>query len=532
MMKRKFKKYYNGKIFTSAKRQRWVEVVITKGAKIIYTGSEINSPKLNLFETEFVDLKGRLMLPGFIDSHLHLSLGGMILSQIDLSKATSIEEFQKILSAFIRENDNELYLGGNWRLDHFKNNEIPNKHWIDEIIPDKPVFLQQADLHMGVANSLALKLGGISRFTPNPNGGIIVKDSVDGEPTGLLKESAMNLILDRIPPLTFIERQNIISNAIIEINRFGITSVTELDDGENLEVFKNLFRSGNLNLRVNYVPLIESVETYDNFIIPPSSYNHLLSRIAVKAFIDGSIGSSTAWFFDPYEDDSNNTGLPTDNFSNGNLEKYFHDAFDNEIQLIVHAIGDKANSELLNMYNNLLKKDSGENRRLRIEHCQHLESEDTKKFSRLNVIASVQPRHLFYDVEACETRLGTERSKMAYTFKSLLKNNTIMVFGSDWPVVTPNVLEGISSAVTREYLNSNGKSWNPEQIISVEDAVRAYTINGAYATLEENTKGSIEVDKFADFTIVEENIFTLTPNEIKDVKVISTILNGDVIYEI
>jgi predicted amidohydrolase YtcJ len=406
---------------------------------------------------------------------------------------------------------------------------MPTKEWIDSVIPNRPVFLTRSDLHLAVANSCALKLAGINRKSPDPEGGIIVKDSKSGEPNGLLKESAMKLVEKILPERSKEDKLLAISRGMEIIKTHGITSITELHDEDNFELFEELYFRKKLTARINYAPILETVDNFTGFQKPFSAYNNFLCRSAVKAFADGSFGSSTAWFFEPYNDDPSNFGLPTDYFATKKLQSMANRANKNDVQLIIHAIGDRAISETIDLYKSVNTEKSISLARHRIEHCQHMTEKDFLRFQKLKIIASLQPSHITLEGNCCGSILGSEREKLTYALNSFRKHNVKMIFGSDWPVVSPNVLTGIYYAVTRK-LNDQHSGWIPKQRISVSDAVEAYTINGAYSMFQEKLLGSIEVGKLADLVVLDRDIFEIRPDEIRDVNIDRTVLNGEDIF--
>ena len=402
---------------------------------------------------------------------------------------------------------------------------------IDEVVPDQPVFVERLDGHMGVANSYVLKLAGITKDTESPEGGLIVKDPVTGEPTGVLKDNAMSFIYNIIPQATFKENYEAAIAALDEAKRLGITSVQDITYDNALEVYNKLKDEGKLTCRIyTRMPIVEYKKLVEKNIQVGYGDN-LIKMGSLKAFADGSLGSSTAWFFDKYNQDTTTYGLPMDIITNGDMEKWCTDADKNHLQLSVHAIGDRANSYMLDLYDKITKENPEWDRRFRIEHAQHVRFQDIPRFAELGVIASVQPYHCIDDGVWAEKRIGPERIKYTYPFKSFLDAGVKICFGTDWYVAPLNPLLGLYAAVTRRTLDDkNPDGWIPEQKISVEDAIKCYTINSAYASFEENTKGSIEVGKLADLIVLSDDILTIDPVKIKDAKVVMTVFDGKVIY--
>jgi len=525
--------FINGKIYTVNEKQPYAESVIIEGNKIIFVGSNDDSKRLIDDNTKVVDLNGKLILPGFNDNHVHLISGGFYLLGIDLRPATSTSEFKNILKSYAEKYPGKWITGGYWDHEKWETKNLPTKEMIDEVVPNQPVFVDRLDGHMAVANSYALKLAGITKDTQSPDGGLIVKDPKTGEPTGVLKDNAMSLIYNLVPEPTAEENYSALMAALDETKKLGITSVQDITYQGSLEAFNKAKTENKLTCRIFTRWQIADYKFLIDNKLNIGSGDELIRFGSLKAFADGSLGSSTAWFFDRYEQDTTTFGLPMDIITDGSLEKWSLDADKNHLQLSVHAIGDKANSYMLDLYEKITKQNPKWDRRFRIEHSQHVRFEDIKRFADLNVIASVQPYHCIDDGVWAEKRIGKERIKYTYPFKSFLDAGVKLCFGTDWYVAPLNPLLGIYAAVTRRTLdNKNPDGWIPEQKISVEDAIKCYTLNSAYASFEENIKGSIEVGKLADLIVLTEDILTIDPIKIKEVKVEMTVFNGKIIYEL
>lgn len=529
------KLYYNAIVYSydsKIKKSFFHEAIVVKDGKIAFVGSFKEAKnKFKKFDKE-IDLKGNLVLPGFIDSHTHMIWGGLSLRRLDLRNCKSKEEFISKIKLYAEQNP-EVYwiLGGNWDHEDFETPELPSKEWIDQTVKDRPVFLTRIDLHMGVANSKALELAGISANTQVPDGGEILKDK-NGQPTGILKDKAIDFIDKVIPKPNFKEFDEALDTAQNYALANGVVAVFDVTQKEEIEVFKEFDRKEKLKVKVFarvpieyfYEKRIEDVAKRFN--------GKMFKILALKAFADGSLGSSTAYFFDSYEDKTDYYGLPMDILSDGKLEDMTLKGIKNGWKISIHAIGDRANYEVLKIYENAAGLPEFLNKKHMIEHCQHLREEDIIKFSNLNVIASVQPYHLFDDGAWAEKKIGKRRARYTYAFKSLLNIGAIVAGGSDWPVVDLNPLLGIYSAVTRQtscgkYLNG----WIPEEKISVEEAVLMYTYNAALALEMENELGTIEQGKAADFAVLDKNIFEINPESIKETKVLMTVINGNVVFD-
>lgn len=526
------KAFINGKVYTVNEKRPYAEAVITRGGKIFFVGSTREAQKLITPETEVTDLKGRLMLPGFIDNHVHFINGGFYLLGVDLRHAKTTEEFKNTLKDYTRRSEGRWITGGDWDHEAWEKNDLPAKEWIDAFTPNTPVFVSRFDGHMALANSYALKLAGITKDTPNPDGGLIVKDKLTGEPTGILKDNAMSLIFAAIPEPSEKEYAGALTAALNEAKKNGFTSVQDITYANDLKIYQQFDKDNKLTCRI-YTRL--PIADCDNLINSGIRYNFGSDKIklgSLKAFADGSLGSSTALFFEPYSQDSSTRGLAMDIVTDGRLKTWAMKSDKAGLQLSIHAIGDSANSLMLDLFEEIVKANPKWDRRFRIEHAQHVIAEDVKRFAKLNVIASVQPYHLIDDGCWAEKRIGQERLKTAYPFKSFIDAGVKVCFGSDWSVAPLDPIMGIYAAVTRRTLDEKRpEGWIPEQKLTVEEAIKCYTINNAYASFEENIKGSIEPGKLADLVVLNGDILTMDPAKIRDVRVDMTVFDGNVIYE-
>jgi len=524
--------FINGKIYTVNDKLPIAEAVLIEANKIVFVGSNNDMLKLIDAATNVIDLKGKLMLPGFIDNHVHFITGGFYLLGIDLRPANSTKEFKQILKNYSEKNLGKWITGGYWDHEKWEVKNLPTKEMIDEVVSAQPVFVDRLDGHMGVANSYALKLAGITKDTESPDGGLIIKDPKTGEPTGVLKDNAMYLVTKFIPDPTADENYQALLAALNEAKGLGITSVQDITYSDALTAFEKAKREGKLTCRIFTRWPIADYESLVKKNIKVGYGDDLIRMGSLKAFADGSLGSSTAWFFDKYNQDTTTYGLPMDIITDGSMERWCVDADKNHLQLSVHAIGDRANSWMLDLFEEITKENPNWDRRFRIEHAQHVRFQDIPRFAELGVIASVQPYHCIDDGVWAEKRIGPDRIKYTYPFKSFLDAGVKMCFGTDWYVAPLNPLLGIYAAVTRRTLDDkNPNGWIPEQKISIEDAIKCYTINSAYASFEENVKGSIEVGKFADLIVLSEDILTIDPVKIKNAIVEMTVFDGKIIYQ-
>ena len=523
----------NGTVWTVNPSQPWAEAVAVKGGRILEVGSSRTIKKLAGTRTEVVDLKGDLVLPGFIDSHTHFLDGGFSLLSIRLRDARSREDFiSRIRDKAKKMEKGEWILNGNWDHQSFDPPELPNRDWIDAVTPDNPVFVNRLDGHMALANSLALRIAGVTKNTPSPAGGEILKDSETGEPTGILKDAALDLVAENIPEPSLKAKLRAAEVALRHAAECGVTSVHDMASAENLEVYQELLRNKKLTARLYvYIPITE-VEVYSRLRLKTPFGNDFLKIGGLKGFVDGSLGSSTALFFEPYADDPDMTGLfHSQMYPQGIMERRIMEADRAGLQVAIHAIGDKANHALLDIMEKIIARNGERDRRWRIEHAQHLLPGDIERIARLGIIASVQPYHAVDDGRWAESKIGRERCRTTYAFQSLLERGTVLACGSDWTVAPLDPLSGIYAAVTRRTLDGkNPEGWFPEQKISLEEAVKGYTLNGAFAEFSEAYKGSIEAGKLADLAVLTRNIFAVPPEEILNTKVKMTIFNGEIVY--
>lgn len=518
--------YFNAKIWTGDSTNPEATAIVIKDSLIVYVGNDYKSYTSS--QTNLTDLQGKMLVPGFIDNHVHFLNGGYYLANINLREVRSKNDFIKTFRHYTDSaKDNRWIKGGNW--DHEAwGGELPRASWIDSISGEHPVLISRYDLHMALANSMALKLAGITKNTPNPAGGEIVKDPKTGEPTGILKDKAASLILKIIPDQTEKELDVTLQAAVSNALSHGFSQVHDMGSYGgwiDLATYRRAETAGKLPIRVYSFVAISGWEKLDSFIKINGRGNDLLHWGGVKGFVDGSLGSTTAWFYQPYIDAPNSTGLQvTDTVL---LRKWVLSADSAGMQVACHAIGDRANDWILNVYEEAEKLRPDKDHRFRVEHAQHLTKDAINRFAKLRVIPSMQPFHAIDDGKWAAKRLDSQRLKGTYVFRSLIESNANLTFGSDWPVAPLDPIAGIYAAVTRRTLdNKNPGGWFPDQKITVEQALRCYTVNNAWAGFQENKTGKLKAGMLADFTVLSRDLFTIAPENIRDTKITLTVVNG------
>ena len=524
--------FTNARVWTVDKEKPTAEAVAVRAGRIMMVGSVADVGRLAGKGTTVIDVRGMRMLPGLIDNHTHFMSGGFQLQNVDLRGAKTQEEFARLILERAQKNPGKWITGGDWDHDSWPGGNLPTKDLIDRYTPTTPVFVNRYDGHMALANSCALKLAGVTKETKSPEGGTIVKDAGTGEPTGVLKDDAMGFVYRVVPDPSEQEMLEAARQALAEARKFGLTSIQDMSSSADLRVYQKLKEDGELTARF-----------YSR--LPISQWQHLAAvgirvpfgdewiRIgSLKGFADGSLGSSTALFFEPYVSDPGTKGLAMDILADGRMEQWALGTDKAGLQLSIHSIGDSANSRMLDIFEKIIQQNPSWDRRFRLEHAQHIQPKDFRRFARLGVIASVQPYHAIDDGRWAEKRIGHERCKTTYPFRTFLDNHIRLCFGSDWTVAPLNPLLGIYAAVTRRTTDgANPGGWFPEQRVSVEEAIEAYTINNAYAAFEEHDKGSITAGKLADFTILIDDILNIDPVKIETTEVAMTVVGGKIVFE-
>ncbi len=517
-----------GKIWTANPQQPWAEAFAIRGDSIIAVGTEAQMKKWDGENTGTSWFKKeQLITPGFIDTHTHFVDGGFRLSSVQLRDAKTKEEFIQRIKAFAETvSPGTWIVGGDWDHENW-GGELPNREWIDQYTPNNPVWINRLDGHMSLANSPALKAVGITEQVKSVAGGTIVRDN-KGKITGVFKDNAMNLIDPSVPAPPAELEDRALEAAMNYVAEQGVTSAHNMSG--YMEAFERARAANKLKTRIYAGMPLSNWQELKAKVDQHGKGDKWLHIGLLKGFVDGSLGSHTAAMFKSFSDSPKDSGFFIT--PEKDLYEWTLAADQADLQVTVHAIGDKAIHTLLNIFEKVEKENGAKDRRFRIEHAQHIDPNDFSRFASLGVIASMQPYHAIDDGRWAEKVIGHERGKTSYAFRSLLDAKAKLVFGSDWFVAPPTPLEGIYAAVTRRTLDDKTPDgWIPEQKITVEEALKAYTIDAAYASFEEKIKGSIEVGKLADFVILDNDLTTISPEKIRDVKVLKTIVGGQAVYE-
>ena len=524
----------NAKIWTVDKTDPTAQAVAVLNGRIVAVGSNDEVEAWRGPRTRVVDAAGKLLLPGFNDSHVHFVDGGLSLDSVQLNDAASAAEFARRIGEQAKKTPRgEWVTSGDWDETKWTPAAMPTKDLIDPLTPDTPVFVSRYDGHMALANSVTLRLAGITAQTPDPPGGVIVHDA-QGNPTGALKDAAMDYVYKIAPPLSHDARMRAVKRALAHAASLGVTSVQHMNpEYADIAVYSELLERGELTARIYAAPLIPGVDDQVKIGIRHAFGGPFLRIGALKAYADGSLGSSTAYFFDPFSNQPNNHGLLSDEMHPVSLmQDRMMRADAAGLQICTHAIGDQGISIILDLYSEIVKAHGERDRRFRIEHAQHMAAKDFDRFAQLHVIASVQPYHAIDDGRWAEERIGHDRASRTYAFRTFLNHGVRLAFGTDWNVAPLNPMLGLYAAVTRATLDGkNPNGWFPEQKLTVAEAVEAYTMGSAYAEFQENDKGSITPGKLADMVLLSDDIFSIDPVKIRDVKVLTTWVGGKIVWD-
>ena len=524
----------NAKIWTVDKSLPTAQAVAVWGDRIVAVGSNGDVEAWRGPKTQVVDAGGKLLLPGFNDSHVHFVGGGRQLDAIQLNDATSAEEFARRIGECAKTTSpGEWILGGRWDETKWTPPIMPTKELIDPLTPDIPVFVSRYDGHMALANSVALRLAGVTAKTPDPPGGTVVRDA-RGNPTGALKDAAMAYVHKVIPPPSHDQRLKAAKRALAHAASVGVTSVQNMSAGYgDIAIYSELLQRGELTTRIYAAPSIMGVEDQAKIGVRHAFGGPYLRIGALKAFADGSLGSGTAYFYEPFTNQPNNRGLLSDEMTPVSAMRDRMMAADAAgLQICTHAIGDEGISTILDLYSDVIKAHGEADRRFRIEHAQHMAAKDFERFAQLHVIASMQPYHAIDDGRFVERYLGHDRASRTYAFRTFLDHHVRLAFGTDWPVAPLDPMQTVYAAVTRATLDGkNPNGWFPEQKLTVAETVEAYTMGSAYAEFQESEKGSITPGKLADMVLLSDDILSIDPVKIRDTKVLKTFVGGKLVYD-
>jgi predicted amidohydrolase YtcJ len=542
----------NARVWTADAAKPWAEAVALRGDRIAYVGDAKGAAALRGPKTRERDLGGRLVTPGFNDAHVHLAGGAMALERVDLIEEQSLEAVQKKIRDFATANPkNEWVLGRGWLYGSFPGG-LPTKEQLDKIVPDRPAYMDCYDGHTGWANSKALALAGITRDTKDPENGVIVRDPKTGEPTGALKEAAGSLVEKFIPSPQGEARYALVLRALALLNSQGLTSVQDASGllgggilggdktatAGDIELLDRARKEGKLTVRVVASSTMSSgnVEAAVAAAVRGRQrFNDELLRVgAVKGFVDGVIEAHTAAMFTPYTDDAS-FGLGLPNWEPAALDAAVAAADKEGLQVYLHAIGDRGVRMALDAYENAAKVNGARDRRSRIEHIETSQAADWPRFKALGVIASMQPLHANPDqnnFNVWSRNAGPDRASRAWAWRELEKAGATLAFGSDWPVVTSDVFRGLWCATQRKTREGTPKEgWLPQYAVSLESALRHYTIDAAYASFDEKVKGSLVAGKKADLVVLSEDLFKAPPEAILRAKVLMTVMDGRVVHQ-
>jgi predicted amidohydrolase YtcJ len=546
----------DGKIWTGepvaprgvkATAAKFAQAVAILDGRIAAVGTDDEIRPYIASNTQVIDLGGRVAMPGFIDAHVHFLSGSFQLLQVNLKHTHDEAEFTRMIGEKAKTLPKGRWMqGGNWDEEAWRDAKLPTRWMIDPVTRDNPVFMSRYDGHAALANSLALKLAGVTKDTPDPEGGVIVRDPKTGEPTGVLKDAAEDLVARVIPNPSDQEVIEALRAGLKQAARLGVTTVDDMALGDNtpngdftgeIRLLRRAEREGWLTCRFYEITPIEQWKRLADAGISHNFGDEWIQMGAVKGFADGSIGSRTAWMFEHYSDDPKNFGLPMAIMDPpSKMEAAVRGADAAGIQPCIHAIGTRANAEMLKIYQEVEKENhraagGAASPRFRIEHAQHLRQQDFAEFAKLGVIASMQPYHAIDDGRWVEKRIGPERARWSYAWRSMLDAGALLAFGTDWPVAPLNPLLGVYAAVTRETLDGkNPGGWIPQEKITLEEALRAYTYGSAYASFQEKDKGTLAPGKLGDIVVLSDDLFAIPPDKIKDTHVVLTVVGGRIVH--
>ncbi|HSK20453.1 MAG TPA: amidohydrolase [Longimicrobiales bacterium] len=519
-----------GVVWTGDAASPFAESVAIRDGRIIAVGTAADLRAYDGAATRTIDLDGRFVVPGFIDDHTHFISGGFQLGSVDLRSSATPEEFTARISGFARTLPADRWItGGDWDHEMWEGAPLPRREWFDSVSAQHYVAVSRLDGHMMVVNTRVLELAGITRDTPDPAGGAIVRDDMTGEPTGVLKDEAMSLVYRVMPASTPEERDEAFRRAQAHALSRGVTMVHDMGDWADLEAYRRAQAAGELRMRVYSLVPLATWERLRDFVATNGRGDDLLQWGGLKGFVDGSLGSTTAWFYEPYEDEPGTSGLMVTDTAQ--LRSWIIAADAAGLHVVVHAIGERANDWLLDVYDAAAQANGPRDRRFRIEHAQHLSAEAIPRLAQMGVLPSMQPYHAIDDGRWAEKRIGAERIQRTYAFRSLLDSGANLMFGSDWTVAPIDPLLGIYAATTRRTIDgANPDGWVPQQKITVAEALHAYTAANAFGAFMEDRLGTIRVGALADLVVLSDDLTRIDPGSIGDVQVDYTIVGGDIVH--
>lgn len=516
--------YLNGRVWSGVRGAPLGSAVGIVGSRIAAVGESAVKHKIGK-RTRVVDLQGAFVVPGFVDGHVHFLLAAATLTPPDLRHTGSREEFARaVADAAGQLTAGDWMMGGSWDAELW-GGELPTRQWVDAVTPHTPVALARLDQHMWLVNSLGLKLAGIDKNTPEPAGGRIIRDA-NGEPTGIVIDAAKNLVQRVIPPPSDAAVQKMMRAGIEHGLRNGVTQAHSMGlDWDTHNALLRLRAQGETDMRFfSFVPLSDW-EKLAEIIKKDGRGDDWVRWGGLKALADGSLGSRTALFHRPYDDQPGTHGIRVNTLEN--LRQWVTQADQHNLNVSLHAIGDEANDDVLDLYRDIARANGPRDRRFRIEHAQHLTPSAIPRFAQQQVIASVQPYHAIDDGRWAIQRVGAERLKGTYAFKSLIDSGAHVCFGSDWPVAPFAPITGIAAAVLRQTIDgANPRGWMPEQRITVEESLVAYTAQNAYAGFQEERLGYIKPGYLADLVVIDKDLLHIDPQQITSAKVLRTIVDG------
>ena len=524
--------FVNGSIYPGdqdAHTDYRLQAIAVSGGKIVSIGSNAEIQKLKSPKTQVIDLGGQFVMPGFNDAHVHLGSGGFEKLNVNLVGSKSLDEMKQRIAARVKTAaPGEWIQGRGWDHTLWTEQKTPTRADIDSVTGDHPAIFNRVDGHIAIANSTALKAAGITAQSPDPHGGKIDRDD-KGEPTGILRETAMGSVFEKIPPPSAAQRRRAAELALEDAARWGITSAQDNSDWEDFLTYEQMEKEGKLTLRIaEWLPFDAPVDELKKRRTHHAAGDPMLHTTMLKGFMDGSLGSRTAAMLAPYDDDPKNSGIPR--YEQAPLNQKAAERATTGFQLGFHAIGDRGARMALDAFAYAIQKSNKKNLRFRIEHDQVIAPEDFKKFKDLGVIASVQPNHLLTDMNWAEAHIGPARAKHSYPWKEFEDNGIALAFGTDYPVEPITPFRGLYAAVTRK--NEAGtKEYYPEQKLTIHDAIAAYTSGAAYAEFAEDKKGRLTPGMLADFVVLDRDITKVAPPEILKTRVLRTVVGGKTVYE-